>query len=1019
MIYDENKKQNHLNPELFRKPTSEYRGTPFWAWNCELSADELKRQIDVFKEMGLGGYHMHVRTGLSTEYLSDEFMSLIKTCVDHGEENEMISWLYDEDRWPSGAAGGIVTKDHQYRARHITFSSDVNFNIREETLVVARFDVVLDENKMLKSYRLVGENDTCEGTLWTVYREIASDDPWYNGEAYLDTLNKKAVERFIEVTHERYAEVIGDRFGKSVPAIFTDEPQFSHKRTLPFADSKVNVSLPWTDDIEETYFAEYGDSLIAHLPELLWDIPGDAPSLTRYRYHDHIAERFASAFADTCGKWCDDHGILLTGHMMEEPTLKSQTAALGEAMRSYRSFGLPGIDMLCARFEFTTAKQTQSAVHQYGRPGMLSELYGVTGWDFDFRGHKLHGDWQAALGVTVRVPHLSWVSMKGNAKRDYPASISYQSSWYSEYSYVEDHFARVNTALTRGTPLVKIGVIHPVESYWLHWGPEEQTALVRSKLDNNFTSLTSWLCRGSSDFDFICESLLPSLCKKGSAPLNVGEMNYDVIIVPECETLRSTTLERLEEFKKCGGKLIFMGDAPKYENALPSARGKALYDISDKISFNEGALLAEIADYRIIEIRNRQGALTNNLLHQIRRDTDGEWLFIAHASEPYNKDMANSQQLKITFFGKRVPELWNTLDGSVSEIPYRYEGNKTIIELTLYDYDSVLIYFKDEEGAGLSKAAPTKRTSVIASTPYEVSYRLTEDNVLLLDRARYALDGGELRDSDEVLRLESTLRREIGLPLNVGHVVQPWAIKNTVVEHTIDLEFEIESEIDVESPILALEDADVAKITFNGEKVVYSDLGYYVDIAIRKTALPSIKKGKNILKVTLPFGERTNVEAMYILGSFGVSVIGRRAKITALPEKLAFDDITKQGLAFYGGAIDYIIPIELDSDAELLINTPHYRAAVMATYLDGERKEVIAYPPYIANLGKVSKGSHEVTVRAYISRHNCFGHIHNADEKYKWIGPDCWRTGGYTWTYEYRLLTEGIISTPIFTKKYD
>ena len=176
--------------------------------------------------------------------------------------------------------------------------------------------------------------------------------------------------------------------------------------------------------------------------------------------------------------------------MMEEPTLHSQTAAIGDCMRSYRAFGIPGIDMLCASFEFTTAKQCQSAVHQYGRPGMMSELYGVTGWDFDFRGHKLHGDWQAALGVTVRVHHLSWVSMKGTAKRDYPASMSYQSPWYTQYAYVEDHFGRVNTALTRGTPMVKVGVVHPVESYWLHWGPNEQTQLVRDKLDGNFQHVT-------------------------------------------------------------------------------------------------------------------------------------------------------------------------------------------------------------------------------------------------------------------------------------------------------------------------------------------------------------------------------------------------------------------------------------------------------------------------------------------------------------------------------------------------
>lgn len=174
-----------------------------------------------------------------------------------------------------------------------------------------------------------------------------------------------------------------------MPSIFTDEPQFPRKTTLGFAGEKKDVVLPWTDDLPETYAASYGEDLMARLPELIWEKPDGEVSRARYRYHDHIAERFASAFADTCGAWCRENGILLTGHMMEEPTLHSQTAALGEAMRSYRSFGLPGIDMLCDYREYTTAKQAQSASRQFGCPGVLSELYGVTNWDFDFRGHKL------------------------------------------------------------------------------------------------------------------------------------------------------------------------------------------------------------------------------------------------------------------------------------------------------------------------------------------------------------------------------------------------------------------------------------------------------------------------------------------------------------------------------------------------------------------------------------------------------------------------------------------------------
>ena len=61
-----------LDSALFENPTAEYRGTPFWAWNCKLDKDELLRQIEMFKVMGLGGFHMHVRSGMATEYLSDE-----------------------------------------------------------------------------------------------------------------------------------------------------------------------------------------------------------------------------------------------------------------------------------------------------------------------------------------------------------------------------------------------------------------------------------------------------------------------------------------------------------------------------------------------------------------------------------------------------------------------------------------------------------------------------------------------------------------------------------------------------------------------------------------------------------------------------------------------------------------------------------------------------------------------------------------------------------------------------------
>ena len=111
-----------MDKDLFQHPTAEYRGTPFWSWNCKLDQEELEWQLEVFKKMGFGGAHMHVRTGMDTPYLSNEYMEIVKACVAKAKKEEMLAWLYDEDRFPSGFAGGLVTKDIQYRSRYLMFT---------------------------------------------------------------------------------------------------------------------------------------------------------------------------------------------------------------------------------------------------------------------------------------------------------------------------------------------------------------------------------------------------------------------------------------------------------------------------------------------------------------------------------------------------------------------------------------------------------------------------------------------------------------------------------------------------------------------------------------------------------------------------------------------------------------------------------------------------------------------------------------------------------------------------------
>ena len=1040
MLYKKNG-EKELSPDLFKNPTSEYRGAPFWAWNCHLEKDALLRQLDVLREMGFGGAHLHVRTGLDTPYLSDEFFDLVSACVEKSAREGLLTWLYDEDRWPSGAAGGLVTRDVRYRQRTLLFTktpyregecggglsdSSAAATRTGNGVLLARYAIRLNGNGELAAYRRLSDDEPAEAApgeeLRYAYLETPRENPWFNNQTYLNTLDPKAVARFIEVTHERYRRRFAASFGKTIPAIFTDEPQFTRKTVLPFADSDRDVTLPFSNDLEETFFAACGESLLDRLPELIWELPDGAVSRIRYLYHDHVAERFASAFADQIGAWCDENGLMLTGHMMEEPTLKSQTAALGEAMRSYRAFRLPGIDMLCARYEFTTAKQAQSAVHQYGREGMVSELCGVTGWDFDFRGHKLHGDWQAALGVTVRVPHLAWVSMKGEAKRDYPASINYQSPWYPEYRYIEDHFARVATALTRGKPIVRVGVIHPVESYWLHWGPAEQTAAVREKLDLRFSSLTEWLLFGAIDFDFVSESLLPSLCPSADAPLPVGEMRYDVVIVPGCETLRSTTLDRLETFAARGGRLLFLGDPPLYEDAVLSDRGRALWARAERIAFEKNDLLAALSEVREIELRDASGAFCNRLISQLRRDGDSRWLFLAQARNPYNKDVASHIDVTISVKGRFRPILYDTLTGDVSPLPCRIEGDFTVFSHRFFDYDSLLVRLAPAaKTPALPAAAPDPAASVPIPLPARVGFSLSEPNALLLDYAEYALDRGPFRPKTEILRIDTLLRRELGWLGGdrwdaLGSTAQPWVLPPEIPAHIVTLRYTVFSDVELPAVELALEDAEVATIEWNGSPIDRKPEGFYVDRCIGRVPLPGVKRGENLLTVTLPYAKRVSLERMYLLGEFGVSVNGEETRIVPMPASVGFDDITRIGFPFYSGVFSYEIPFASNGGA-LTLAVPHYRGALIAVDLDGTRIGRIAFPPYLLPLGSPAAGKHRLTLSLSVSRQNGFGPLHNADEAHTWEGPGAWRTGGDKWTNSYRLTREGILTKPTVEEK--
>ncbi len=988
---------------VFAEPGAEYRCAPFWAWNCQLDNAHLCSQIEAMKQMGMGGFFMHPRLGLKTEYLSDAFMDSVRVCTEKAVSEGMLAYLYDEDKWPSGYAGGLNTKNPENRQKYVRMSTAEQSRGR----LLAKFDVLLDAQGYLAGYRLLKDGEPAQGTVWHAFFEVMEDRTEFNYQAYADLLRKEAIDDFIAITHERYKATVGSRFGTAVPAIFTDEPQLQGKNVLNSSGDKNDVFLPFTTDMEDTYKEIYGESLIEKLPEIIWE-QKDRVAVTRYQYMDHTAERFTQAFCDNIGTWCRENGILLTGHMMNEPTLDSQTFSMGEAMRGYRSMGLPGVDMLCDLREWNTVKQAASAVHQYGREGLTSELYGVTNWDFDFRGHKLQGDWQAALGVTLRVPHLYWASMKGDAKRDYPASIGDQSAWYREYGYIEDHFARVNALMTRGKPEVQVAVIHPIESYWLHYGPKDLTGDLRQQMDRDFAQLTDWLLQGTVDFDFVCESLLPEQFRETEQGFQVGEMNYGTVVVAGCETLRGTTVEALEKFVGHGGQVIFVGQLPTMVGLKPSERIGALALRSKVIERSRLAVLSALEPYRDLEIRTADGIRAEGLVYGLRRDGDCKNLFIAHGEDCRRDCVGSEERYVIRIAGEFVPRVMDTMTGESYILPARYPGGDTVIDWECASQSSLLLRL--EPGRSQWALGETRRTvsEDYVYLPEPCAVELSEPNVLVLDQAQWRTDDGPWQEQQYMLRIECFAKLGLNFSTRYTWGAQPWAYGDIPFEHTISCRFSFTSRVEVENAYLATEDLDCAEIWFNGEKLPMTDAGHYVDRAIRKTPCGTIRKGVNTVLLTKPFNLASKCENIQILGDFGVECVGRQAVITEPVRTLRFDDWTKQGLAFYGGAVTYRFRLRGGNYAMQL---GLYAAPCVTVRVDG-KEENVSLAPYLTQL-RIPEGEHTVEIRVFASRANTFGALHNVNGADSWYGPGYWGSWAKDFSYGYRLKPTGLLSAPI------
>ncbi len=1042
---------------LFDAPGAEYRGKPFWSWNGELREEELKRQVGVMKEMGLGGFFMHSRAGLITEYLGDEWFDLINATADEGEKLGMEAWLYDEDRWPSGCAGGKVTVDPQYRMKSLVlfeltpdrftwekgaYENDTLFAFAAKTDGINCADYVkLNEGDDLDAAfaSLSGEGEN-RVLRFAIVPDACSSS--YNGTTYIDTMSYKAVYKFIEMTHEEYAKRCGDRLGRSIKGIFTDEPHrgvcLSNLRTAP--DGTRTCGMAWTDDIFEQFALRYGYDCTPILPELFYRCRGEAMARVKLNYVDLADNLFVERFAMPINQWCKAHSIEFTGHVLHEDMLTCQTVPHGSLMRFYPNMGVPGIDLLTEHNStYFIVKQLASAARQYGQKMMLSELYGCTGWNFNFKSHKYVGDWQTLFGINLRCQHLSWYTMEGESKRDYPASILHQSPWYKDYSYVETYFARFGALMSEGKPVCDTLVLNPIESVWaqiyLGWAnwiiPTDGGV---QKLEDHYRRLSEYLIRNHIDYDYGEEQMMHQMAEVitdeyGKAALRIGKAVYHTVIVSGMQTIRPSTLDILRRFMDMGGRVIFAGKAPGYVDAVKSSEPAELAAKGVNIPFDENILVAAVnAGGRGISILKENGETAHEIICQQRMYDD---LTLAALLNTDRKNGRKNLTLSLDAPASSHAQIWCAETGEKFDADSFVTRNDGRFELTVsLEAAGTLFVIVTPEKEEL----PGYRIPDVISEDVlrgEYSYKLDEKNVCVLDFLRWKWDeASDIRSTEwhsakEALHADREIRGEVGIEKRGGGMLQPWFAKLNYKEKygDITLEYTFNAETLPKGEVfLAGERPEYNDYYLNGVKLTAGDINdFWVDNCLRRLYIPegTIKEGVNTVTVKTNFMRTTNVESVYLVGDFGVRLNGNISTLTALPEKIGNGNLAEYDLPFYTGAVTYILPAsEFEKyKGQRVIISPEKFTGGLCKVTTSSGVSVLAWDPYEADITEAVEKGEDILFTVVGTRRNTFGPLHVVPAIQGAYGPESFVTSGRGWSDDYMLIDSALTGVKVRTVK--
>ncbi len=974
--------------EHFMDPPAAYRPAPLYVWNDDMQEEELASQLDEFKAQGYGGVFVHPRPGLITPYLSERWLEMWRFTADESKKRGMVTYIYDENSYPSGFAGGHVPENlpnvQQASLNRKQYSADQMDQISVSANTEGLYRIVDEQNGEYERVALPeitqGEKSAKDlglksGSYIQYDIRFSQNAPWYGNRTYVDLMNPKVADEFIKVTLGAYDSALSDLYGNQVLACFTDEPQ---------------VAGCWSPVLAKAFEKRWGYDILDHLPSIHADL-GDWRKI-RHDYAVTILDLFMNNFAKPYYEACEKRGLPTTGHIWEHGW---PNASHNPDVMSYNSWQhWPGIDCLMNQYSegpgaqfgnYRASKEISSIANQFGRVRKLCETYGAGGWELTIEDMKRIGDFLYVGGINLMNPHLSYYTIRGARKRDHPQSFSYHAPYWEAYHISMDYFGRLSWALSAGKERNPILVIEPTTSGWpYNWSATQGDAL--NKLGVEFQKYSTDLASDHVSYDLGSEPVMADHAKVKGKNLVIGECKYQVVVLPPgLDNLESATIKLLNKFAKNGGTIISYVGTPPYVDGQEDDAAQEIKKIAGK------RWIEKISNQQLKEDWGNPKVTVNSkspsgerVFHYLRELDDANILFVTNTSITHNADVEMNAQ-------GRLVEEWNLVDGTIHTVDFT-QGKKDAKasinwSAKLYPAGSAMYVIYPKKKGHTDAIAKIEYSTKPLKAVGDLSIAMQQENALPLDYVDLVLNG-ETTEGLYFYQAQNKIYKAHGFNGN------PW---DSAVQFKDELikkdKFPKDSGFELRYPFvigdfssssdlkLVVERGDRYQVKINGAIIEPEKDQWWLDHFFNVYILKSdqLKKGRNVITtIASPFTLHHEPESVYLVGDFNLKSAVKGWSIEK-PSQLELGSWAKQGKPHYAHQVSYTQKFQCDGQSKAhYVALDEWEGTAARVDVNGETAGYIGWQPWQLDISdQMKSGENTITVTVFGSLKNLLGPYHN------------------------------------------